>query len=150
MNDEEGMALAIEEAKKARQEGEIPVGAVIVKGDKVIACGHNQREGKHDIGSHAEIEAIREAEQVLKNWRLDGCTLYVTLEPCLMCAGAILQSRISKLVFGAKDDKDGAIVSRYFVFDAPSIHERPLVFPGVKEKECQQFLQDFFQEKRRM
>lgn len=143
------MALAIEEAKKAFAEGEVPVGAVIVKEDLVIARGHNQRERKYDIGSHAELEVIRNAEKQLQNWRLDGCTLYVTLEPCLMCAGAILQSRISKLVFGAKDEKDGAILSHYFVFDSPSLHERPLVFPGVKEEECQKILRDFFQRKRK-
>ncbi|MBR4274984.1 MAG: nucleoside deaminase, partial [Bacilli bacterium] len=93
-------------------------------------------------------EAIKEAEKTLGNWRLDGATLYVTLEPCLMCSGAILQSRISKVVFGSRDEKDGAIVSNYFVFDSPCSHERPLVFGEVLKDECDALLKNFFASKR--
>ncbi|MCF0232862.1 MAG: nucleoside deaminase [Enterococcus sp.] len=146
--DKNYMQIAIELAKQARSEGEIPVGALIVRENKIIGKGFNRREGKQDISSHAEIEAIKAAEQEIGNWRLDGSTIYVTLEPCLMCAGAILQSRISKVVFGSYDKNDGALVSKYFVYDAPSVHERPLVFGGVLQEECDTILKEFFNSKR--
>ena len=117
MDDIEFMNIALEEAEKALRENEIPVGAVVVKDGKVISVGHNQRECLNDITSHAEIEALKNAAKVLGSWKLNGCTLYVTLEPCLMCTGAILQSRVSRVVFGAKDERDGALISNYFVFD---------------------------------
>ena len=150
MTDDAYMKIAFEEAKKAYIEDEVPVGAIIVKDGKIIGRGHNHREKKHDISSHAEIEAIKNAETYLADWRLDGCVLYVTLEPCLMCAGAILQSRISKVVFASCDPRDGALISHYYVFDTPSLHERPLVFPGVCKEECDALLQDFFQKKRNL
>ena len=136
-------------AKQAETYGEIPVGAVVVLGDKIVGKGFNRRESKLDISSHAEIEALKDAEKNIGNWRLDGATLYVTLEPCLMCAGAILQSRISKVVFGSYDEKDGALVSRYYVYDVPSIHERPLVYGGVLKEECDSLLKDFFVSRRK-
>jgi len=148
MNDEEYMQIAINLAKEAEIAGEIPVGAVVVLDGKVIGKGFNKRETKHDISSHAEIEAIKDAEATLNNWRLSGATLYVTLEPCLMCAGAILQSRISKVVFGSYDKKEGAIVSSYFVYDSPCGHERPLVFGGVLQEKCDKLLSGFFDSKR--
>lgn len=149
MSDEEYMLLALIEAKKAYDEDEVPVGAVIVKDGVIIGKGHNKREKNHDISSHAEIEAIKQAEKTLGDWRLDGAAMYVTLEPCLMCAGAILQSRISKLVFSLRDPKDGAIVSNYFVYDSPSIHQRPLVYSGVLQDECDTLLKKFFESKRK-
>ena len=149
MTDLDYMKKALELAKEASFAGEIPVGAVVVLNDKIIGKGFNKRESKFDISSHAEIEAIKDAEKFLGNWRLDGATLYVTLEPCLMCSGAILQSRISKVVFGSRDEKDGAIVSNYFVFDSPCSHERPLVYGDVLKEECDTLLKSFFASKRK-
>ncbi|MCR5692614.1 MAG: nucleoside deaminase [Bacilli bacterium] len=149
MTDLDYMKIALELAKEAEFAGEIPVGAVVVLNDKIIGKGFNKRESKYDISSHAEIEAIKDAEKNLGNWRLDGATLYVTLEPCLMCSGAILQSRVSKVVFGSRDEKDGAIVSNYFVFDSPCSHERPLVYGEVLKEECDALLKSFFSSKRR-
>ena len=97
------MRLAIKEAKKALLIDEVPIGCVIVKDDKIVARGHNKRETSHDVSSHAEMEAIRKANKKLKAWRLEGCTIYVTVEPCLMCAGALIQARVDKIVFGAED-----------------------------------------------
>lgn len=148
MSDEEFMHIALEEAKKASFDGEVPVGALIVKDGEIIGRGHNCREVKDDISSHAEIEAIKDAESKIGDWRLNGCTLYVTLEPCLMCSGAILQSRITKIVFGSTDPKDGAVVSKYFVFDEPSIHERPLIYGGILKDECDVLLKSHFQKRR--
>ena len=143
------MQKALELAKEAGIAGEIPVGAIVVLNDKIIGQGFNKRESKFDISSHAEIEAIKDAEKTLGNWRLDGAILYVTLEPCLMCSGAILQSRLSKVVFGSRDEKDGAIVSNYFVFDSPCSHERPLVYGEVLKDECDALLKSFFASKRK-
>ncbi|MCQ2911902.1 MAG: tRNA adenosine(34) deaminase TadA [Bacilli bacterium] len=147
--EEKYMKAAIELAKQAETYGEIPVGAVVVLDNKIIGKGFNKRESKLDISSHAEIEALKDAEKNIGNWRLDGATIYVTLEPCLMCAGAILQSRVSKVVFGSYDEKDGAIVSHYFVYDTPSIHERPLVYGGILKDECDSLLKNFFASKRK-
>ncbi len=148
MNDEDYMQIAYEEALLAFKEGEIPVGAIVVKDGRIIGKGHNHRERNLDISSHAEIEAIKEAAKTIGDWRLSGTTMYVTLEPCLMCAGAILQSRISKLIFSSKDKKDGAIVSNYYVFEEPSIHERPLVYYGLFSDKADKLLKDFFAKKR--
>jgi tRNA(adenine34) deaminase len=149
MTDLDYMQKALELAKEAGIAGEIPVGAIVVLNDKIIGQGFNKRESKFDISSHAEIEAIKDAEMTLGNWRLDGATLYVTLEPCLMCSGAILQSRLSKVVFGSRDEKDGAIVSNYFVFDSPCSHERPLVYGDILKDECDALLKSFFASKRK-
>jgi len=149
MSDEEWMDKALLLAKKAAEEGEIPVGAIVVREGRIIGRGHNRREKKKDVSSHAEIEALRKAEKKLQNWRLDDATIYVTLEPCLMCAGAILQARLGRVVYGAKDPKEGALVSKYFVYDAPTFNERPLVKGGVKAKECETLLADFFAQKRK-
>ena len=147
--EEKYMKRAIELAKQAETYGEIPVGAVVVLNGQIIGEGFNKRESKLDISSHAEIEALKDAEKRIGNWRLDGATIYVTLEPCLMCSGAILQSRLSKVVFGSYDEKDGALVSHYYVYDAPSIHERPLVYGGVLKEECDSLLKVFFSNKRK-
>ena len=143
------MDIALEEARIALEEGEVPVGAVIVKDGEIIARGHNHREAKHDISSHAEIEALKEAGRVLSTWNLKGCTLYVTLEPCLMCAGAIEQSRISTLVYGADDPQEGAITSKRAVFDLENQKNSLLIYRGVEKNRCQAILDDFFFSKRR-
>lgn len=148
MQDEIFMQEALKEAQKAYELGEIPVGAVVVKDDVIIGRGHNLREKNNDISSHAEIEALKDAAKTLGNWRMNGCTLFVTLEPCPMCSGAILQSRISRVVFGAKDTRDGAVVSNYYLFDSPCAHERPLVSVGTLNGECEKLLKLFFLEKR--
>lgn len=149
MSDEEYMEIAYEEALKGLSFDEVPVGAIIVKDGKVIGRGHNSRERDCNISGHAEIMAIKEAEETLGNWRLDGTTLYVTLEPCLMCAGAILQARIHKVVISSLDVKDGAILSHYYVYDSPSFHERPLIYQGVLKEKCDLLLKNFFQGKRK-
>ena len=149
MNENDFMDKAIELAKRALQEGEVPVGAVVVKNGAIIGEGYNKREKNSDISSHAEIEAMKSAAKKLGDWRLDGCSLYVTLEPCLMCSGAILQSRISSLFFGAKDEKEGAVVSNYFVFDEPMSLPRPLINFGIKGSECESLLRSFFKDARK-
>ena len=145
--DETYMRLALAEAQLAFEAGEVPVGAVIVKDGTVLAAAHNTRENDNDISGHAEINAIRQAEQRLGRWSLEGCTLYVTLEPCPMCGGAIKQSRVSTLVFGAKDEDEGAVVSRYHLFDADN--GVPNISFGLLEEECANIIKSFFAEKRK-
>ena len=128
--------------------GEVPVGAIIVKDGQIIARAHNTREGDKDISGHAEINAIRLAEKALGRWTLEGCVLYVTLEPCLMCAGAIKQSRLSSVVFGAKDEAEGAVVSKYHVFD--DVNGSIGVVYGVLEEPCSELLKSFFAARRGM
>ena len=140
------MELALEEARLSAEEGEIPVGAVIVKDGCVLAKTHNTREKSLDISGHAEVNAIRLAEKALGRWTLEGCSLYVTLEPCLMCSGAIKQSRLASLVFGAKDEADGAVVSKYHVFD--SDNGTPTIACGLMEKESAELLKEFFRKQR--
>ena len=142
------MNIALEEAALALKEGEVPVGAVLVKNDQIIAKAHNHKEAKHDVSSHAEIEAIRAAGERLSTWDLKGCTLYVTLEPCLMCAGAIEQSRISTLVYGADDPQNGSITSKRCVFDIDNPNASMLIYRGVEKVRCERILQDFFLTKR--
>jgi tRNA(adenine34) deaminase len=144
----EYMRLALEEARKAKEMDEVPVGAVIIKDGEVIARGHNHREHSQDPTAHGEIIAIREAARVLGTWRLTGCHLYVTLEPCPMCAGAILQSRIARLVFGAYDEKAGCCGTLYNLPEDPAFNHRVEVFGGILEEECRQLLTDFFRKKR--
>lgn len=139
----EFMKLALLEAQKAAQKGEVPVGAVIVKNGQIIAKGRNMREEKQNALSHAEIEAINSACKKLSSWRLDGCEMYVTLEPCPMCAGAIINSRISTLVFGAYDSRAGSIDSVINLCDYPYNH-KPEIYGGIMEDECLEILQKFF------
>lgn len=148
MNDLEYMSLAIEEAKKAFEADEVPVGAIIVKDNKVIATGYNKRETENNALYHAEIVAIEQACKALGSWRLDGCTIYVTLEPCLMCTGAIIQSRIERVVFGALDEKGGSVVSVVQGFDIQGWNHYPIYTSRVYEEECSQLLKDFFVKKR--
>ncbi len=143
----EFMKEAIEEAKKAYMEGEVPVGAVIVKDGKIIAKGRNHREQKQNALSHAEMEAINEACKTLGSWRLDGCELYVTLEPCPMCTGAIINARIKTVVFGAFDSTMGCMDSVINLCDYPLGHKVE-IYAGICEDECKNLLQDFFKKLR--
>lgn len=144
------MRLALAEAELACQEDEVPVGAVIVQGDRVVASAHNQREQLRDPTAHAEMIAITQAAQALNSWRLDGCTLYVTLEPCPMCAGAILQARIATVVYGAADPKAGAVHTLYRMLEDPRLNHRSLAVSGVLAEECGQILSRFFQRQRQL
>ena len=144
--DETYMRLALEEAEKAARLGEVPVGAIVVKNGEVISRGHNTREGENDISGHAEINAIVAAEKAVGKWTLEGCSLYVTLEPCLMCAGAIKQARLSSIVFGAKDEEEGAIVSKYHVLDSDNGSQN--VIASVLENECSTLIKTFFAQRR--
>jgi tRNA(adenine34) deaminase len=146
--DEQFMQLALAEAQKAAQNGEVPVGCVIVHRDQVIAVGRNRREKGKSALAHAEIMAIRRACRALGGWRLWECELYVTLEPCPMCAGAILNARIPKVVFGAADEKAGAMGSVFDLFSFPLNH-KPLVVSGVCAEESTALLQAFFQKLRK-
>lgn len=140
----EFMSRALLLAKKAYEAGEVPVGAVIVKDGEIIAEGYNMREQKQNALSHAEIECINKACDVLKSWRLDGCELYVTLEPCPMCTGAIINSRIKTVVFGAYDLKAGSMDSVINLCDYPYNH-KPEIYGGIMEEECKEILENFFQ-----
>ncbi|HEY6838177.1 MAG TPA: tRNA adenosine(34) deaminase TadA [Geobacteraceae bacterium] len=143
------MGIALREAKKAGDRGEVPIGAVVVKDGVVIGRGYNLRESKQDPAAHAELVAIRKASKKLGNWRLSGTTLYVTLEPCIMCMGLILLARIDRLVFGCFDPKGGAAGSLYdFSADHRLNHQVPLT-QGVREQECSALLSDFFKELRK-
>lgn len=143
MTDEEFMRAAIEEAKKAAKRREAPIGAVIVKGGRIISRGHNRRETGHNAAAHAEVEAITRACRRLRGWRLSGCTMYVTLEPCPMCAGAIINSRLDRVVYGAPDPKAGCCGSVTNLFLLPFNHI-PAVEGGCLKEECAGVLTDFF------
>ena len=140
------MELALKEAKKAYKLKEVPVGAVIVKDDKVIAKAYNLREKTNNAISHAEILCINKACKKLKSWRLDGCTMYVTLEPCLMCAGAISQARISKVVIGAMDPKNGCVGSKSNVLDIDITHK--VQYEYELDESCSIIIKEFFKELR--
>ena len=150
MKYEEAMAKAIELARAAvTASGDVPVGAIILnKNNEVIATGVNQRELMHNPVAHAEIVAIEKAASAIGSWRLEDCTLVVTLEPCAMCAGAIAQARISRLVFGAWDEKAGAVGSQWDLLRDPRQLHKPEVVSGIMAKECAALLGEFFQEKR--
>ena len=143
------MALAQAAAEEARAAGEVPVGAVLVRGDEVISKGFNHPIGAHDPSAHAEMVALRAAAQSLENYRLPGCELYVTLEPCLMCAGAIMHARIARVVYGARDPKTGACGSVVDAFANPQLNHHTTVSGGVLEAECGAALKSFFAERRR-
>jgi tRNA(adenine34) deaminase len=144
------MRMALEEAQRAYQEDEAPIGAVIVHGDRVIASAHNQREQLNDPTAHAEMIAITQAAEALRCWRLEACTLYVTLEPCPMCAGAIVQARIPLVVYGAADPKAGAVRTLYKLLDDPRLNHRCQIVPDVLGVECGRILTQFFQQQRRL
>ena len=144
MTDAEAMAIALQEARAALDDGDVPVGAVIVRDDIVIARRHNERERTKDPTAHAEILALRDAALVLVGWRLDDCTLVVTLEPCVMCAGALLNARIGRLVYGAADLKGGATASLYNVAADPRLNHNPPVTHGILAVQCAELLTEFF------
>ena len=146
--DEKWMRLALEEAFLARESEEVPVGAVIVRGEELLAQAHNSPITLNDPSAHAEILAIRRAAAVLGNYRLAGTILYVTLEPCLMCAGAILQARVGRVVFGAADPKGGAVVSLYRLFDDRRLNHAVAVTEGVHREACVEIISGFFRTKR--
>ena len=142
------MREAIKEAKKAELLDEVPIGCVIVKDNKIISRGYNIRESKQNPAGHAEMVAINKASKKLKNWRLEDCELYVTLEPCIMCSGAIIQSRIKTVFFGAYDPKGGAFGSSINVLEATNINHHPEVIGGVLQEECSKLLTNYFKSKR--
>ena len=147
MTDQDFMALALAEAKQAGLRGEVPVGAILVKDGEVIASGSNAVIGLHDPSAHAEVLALRAAGQALQNYRLPDCELYVTLEPCAMCAAAMIHARISRVVYGASDPKTGAAGGLLNVFDTTFNHQTK-VQGGVIANECGELLRDFFKTKR--
>jgi tRNA(adenine34) deaminase len=142
--DEIFMRQALRQARFAAEAGEVPVGAVIVHGNQVIARGFNQRETLHDPTAHAEMIAITSAAEHLRSWRLTGCSLYVTLEPCLMCSGAIYLARIDRVIFGAEDPKAGACGSLYDIPADKRLNHQPAITSGVLSAESTQLLRDFF------
>jgi tRNA(adenine34) deaminase len=143
------MGLALREARKAEARGEVPIGAVIVRDGQVLGRGHNLREGSQDPTSHAEMLAIRKASRKTGNWRLLGATLYVTLEPCAMCMGAIILARLERVVFGCRDPKGGAAGSLYNLSDDPRLNHRVELGVGVRREECAGILSAFFADLRR-
>lgn len=147
--DIEFMKLALEQAKKAYKKDEVPIGAVIVCNDKVVAKGFNIREKRNDPTGHAEIVAIKKACKKRRSWRLEDCTIYVTVEPCSMCAGALLWTRIRRIVFGAFDAKGGALGSSYNLFEQKNLNHKAEITSGVLEEECSKIMKDFFKAKRK-
>lgn len=148
MNEVDGMGHALAAAREALVHGEVPVGAVVVRNGRVLARAFNLRETLHDPTAHAERLALTLAGRALGDWRLIGCTLYVTLEPCPMCAGAIVLSRVSRLVYGASDPKTGSCRSIYRLLSDRRLNHQPQVVSGVREAECQSLLTEFFRAQR--
>ena len=148
-SDEQWMALALQQAEKAETLGEVPVGAILVKDDIMVAKAHNQPISKHDASAHAEIELLRLAGRVMQNYRLTGTTLYVTLEPCAMCLGAMMHARVSRLVFAAYDPKTGVCGSRVDLSNEDCFNHEIQINGGVLESEAKQLLQDFFKSRRK-
>lgn len=143
------MKLAIEQAKIAQENGDVPIGAVIVYQNQLIAKAYNQRQQLKDPTAHAEIIALTQAATYLSSWRLTGCTMYVTLEPCPMCAGALVLARIDRLVYGCDDPKTGAVKTLYNIVQDERLNHRLDVTAGVLEKQCSQLLHKFFQQRRK-
>lgn len=149
MTNEKWMKEAIKQAKKAAQKDEVPIGCVIVKDDQIIARAYNKREMKQCSTAHAEILAIEKACKKLGSWRLEDCDLYVTLEPCPMCSGAIIQSRIRNVIFGAYDPKGGCMGSNMNINDVRGFNHYPDIEGGILQDECSRLLKDFFKAKRK-
>ncbi len=143
------MMEALKEAELAKLEDEVPIGCVIVKDDQIIARSHNQRDKSHNPLGHAETLAIKEASEVLGDWQLVDCELYVTIEPCIMCSGAIIQSRIKRVIYGAPDIKGGAFGSSINILEASNINHHPEVVKGVLENECSSIIKNYFKSKRK-
>jgi len=147
--DLEMMQLALEQARLAEAAGEVPVGAIIVQGEEILAIGHNKPIGLHDPTAHAEIQVLRQAANKVQNYRLTGTTLYVTLEPCPMCIGAMVHSRVSRLVYGASDPRTGSAGSVFNLACNPALNHCIEVNPGVLAEECSDLLRRFFQSRRK-
>lgn len=148
MDDRGYMQLALAEARKAAELGEIPIGAVLVYGGEVVAAAHNMRETWRDATAHAEVIVIRKACSRLNRWRLSGCSLYVTVEPCPMCSGAIVNSRIDRVIYGCPDSKAGGAESIFNIITNPNLNHCAEVVSGVCEEECAQVMKDFFRRRR--
>jgi tRNA(adenine34) deaminase len=146
--DEKYMKMALEEAEQARQKGEIPIGAILLRGDQVLARNHNRCIELSDPTAHAEILVLRKGGEVLKNYRLDETVMYVTAEPCPMCASAMVHSRISRLVFGTHEAKFGAVESKFKLFSDNGVNHRVKIDRGILERECADILKSFFKERR--
>jgi len=146
--DEQYMRIAIDQAKIAEENGDVPIGAVIVHNNQIIAKAYNQREQLQDPTAHAEIIALTQAAAALGSWRLEGCAMYVTLEPCPMCAGALVLARIDRLVYGCEDPKTGAVKSLYTIVQDNRLNHRLEVTSGILADECSQILQEFFGKRR--
>ena len=149
MNDEDYMRMALEQARKAAELGEVPIGAVVVRDGQVVSAACNSREMEHDPAGHAEFTALQQAAQRLGAWRLTGCTVYVTLEPCIMCAGLMHQARIDRCVFGAHDPKAGALGTLYQINADERLNHVFEAEGGVLEEESAQLLRDFFRARRK-
>ncbi|MFO7570051.1 MAG: tRNA adenosine(34) deaminase TadA [Smithellaceae bacterium] len=148
LTDIDFMRIALQEADAAYLRDEVPVGAVVVQAGRILARAHNAPIGRHDPSAHAEMLAIRRAAEYTGNYRLTGATLFVTLEPCVMCAGAILQARLARVVFGARDPKAGAAGSLYHLLDDARLNHRVMVTEGILKDACSEILSRFFKEKR--
>ena len=148
MTDEDLMRIALEHARKAQEQGEVPVGAIVVCDGKIIAAAGNRNINDRDPSGHAEILALREAGKVLGNHRLSGCSLFVTIEPCARCAGALVHARLERLVYGARDRKAGAVESVMQVLNHPALNHRMEITAGVLAEECSAILQGFFRDRR--
>lgn len=148
MNHSYYMGLALDEARKAFLMEEVPVGALVVQDDKILASAYNLKETLNDPTAHAEIIALRQASQKIKNWRLYDATLYVTLEPCVMCAGAMVEARLKRVVYAAADEKKGAVDSRFNIAESPFLDHQVEVIAGVREREAKELLEMFFKTKR--
>ncbi len=148
LTDDQAMRLALQEAAAAATHGDVPIGAVVVRNGELIAARHNERELTGDPTAHAEVLAIRDASHVIGHWRLLDCTVYVTLEPCTMCAGAIVNARVGRLVYGAADPKAGAVASLYELCSDPRLNHRLPVVAGLHAHEAGQLLREFFADRR--
>jgi tRNA(adenine34) deaminase len=146
--DERYMEYALHQAQKAYESDEVPVGAIVVHSEEILAAAHDAKEATGDPTAHAELLALRQAAQAMGSWRLDGCELYVTLEPCPMCVGAMLQARISRLIYGARNSRWGAIESVCSLHNVPQFNHRIQVRGGVREEACADLLQCYFRLKR--
>jgi tRNA(adenine34) deaminase len=142
------MRLALAQARRAQEHDDVPIGAVVVRDDDVIAAAHNERELRKDPTAHAEVLAVRAASEALGSWRLDGCTLYVTLEPCPMCAGALVLARVKRLVYGPQDPKAGAAYTLYNIVQDPRLNHEVEIVTGIEEEACAELLRGFFQSRR--
>ena len=148
MDDSHWMGEALKEAERAYSEGEVPVGAVAVVGDRIVGRGHNRVESLKDPTAHAEIIALREGTVLSDSWRIESGTLYVTKEPCIMCAGAVVNARVARLVYGCRDAKAGGVDSLYHILNDKRLNHQVEVASGILEKECAELLKKFFQERR--